>query len=409
MEFLSQLQNKIPIQEGIEGYRSILREIYRAGHTSLQDLAYQTLIPIPVLSKIVNFLIEKEILDRIPEGILYTENGMKYIEHELHFYGFGIPECDECDSLPIWLSPRWDSVIEKLTPIYDNRPTVNTQLDQAYADVETSLQRALLLYRNGALEGKKIALLGDDDYTSVAIYSLYEGFFPEEPKLIPDQMVVFDIDDRLLTDIAKQIDEKAPNFETENWDYRKPVPITYIHYFDVILVDPPYSFSGLKLVLARAISLLRNRPGTEIYLSFAHRSASEMLKMQKLFSELGLVIQELYPRFNYYEGAQILGNITQMYRLVSTEYTKMAKLPLSAQEEWKDPIYTGEIHPTLRSYICQTCNKSILVGQPKEIATIEELKKQGCPYCNSKDGFELEGKVVNPEFDALEQFSDDDD
>ena len=123
---------------------------------------------------------------------LRTENGMKYIESELKFYGFGVSECDECDSLPIWLSPRWDPLVDSLEDIFDSRPTVDTKLDQAYADVETSVHRALLLYRNGSLEGKKIAFLGDDDYTSIAVGKLYEGLFPEEPQFVPQQAVVFD-------------------------------------------------------------------------------------------------------------------------------------------------------------------------------------------------------------------------
>ncbi|MHA1610624.1 MAG: bis-aminopropyl spermidine synthase family protein, partial [Promethearchaeota archaeon] len=359
MEFLKQLQEKIPIQEGIEGFRTILREIYRAGHISLQDLSYQSLLPIPVLSKIVNFLIEKEILDRIPEGILYTENGMKYIEDELKFYGFGIAECDECDSLPIWLSPRWDPLVESLETIFASRPTVDTKLDQAYADVETSLQRALLLYRNGSLEGKKIAFLGDDDYTSIAVGKLYEGFFPEEPQFIPQQAVVFDIDTRLLKGIRENSQWDSPEFITEIWDYRSPVPIARAHHFDVVMVDPPYSFPGLQLVLSRAIGLLQKVSGKEIYLSFAHRSPTEMWKMQQLFTSLGLAIVELYPRFNYYEGAQILGNITQMYRLVTTDYTFTSELPIKTTETWSEPIYTGELNPNLRNYYCTACKKII--------------------------------------------------
>ena len=162
-----------------------MREIYRAGCISLHDLSYKTLLPIPVLSKVVNFLIEKEVLSRIPEGILYTEQGMHFIEETLMFYGFGVSDCENCDSLPIFLSPRWNPVLDKLELLFENRPQVDTTLDQAFADPETALLRALYYYKCGALEGKKVAFLGDDDYTSVAIAHLYLSFYPDEPKLIP--------------------------------------------------------------------------------------------------------------------------------------------------------------------------------------------------------------------------------
>ena len=149
-KFLESLQQKIPIQEGIEGFRSIFREIYRAGHISLFDLAVRTLLPLPVVAKIVNTLIEAELLNRIPEGILYSEKGMHFIEKELGLYGFGLGECNACDQRPVYLSPRWDDVLDILEAILNKRPTVDTSLDQAFADPETSLQRALYLYQKGA-------------------------------------------------------------------------------------------------------------------------------------------------------------------------------------------------------------------------------------------------------------------
>ncbi|MHA1602394.1 MAG: bis-aminopropyl spermidine synthase family protein [Promethearchaeota archaeon] len=383
------MQLEIPIREGIEGFRSILREIYRAGHISLKDLAYETLIPVSLLSKIVNFLTEKDILTRIPEGILYTENGMQYIEKELNFYGFGISECEECNGLPIYISPRWNGVIEELERIFATRPKVNTTLDQAFADPETSLMRALYLYRNGALEGKKICFLGDDDYTSVATALLYKGFYPEEPKLIPNQLTIIDIDNRILQGIRSHI-PKNFNIFTEIWDYRNAVPAKFQNIFDTIIVDPPYSNAGLKLVLSRSLSLLRKELGAEIYLSFAHRAPEEFYNLQKLIIDSGLAIMEIIPRFNYYEGAQILGSTTQMIRLSTTSES----IPLiKSNEVLEGPIYTGEISMNFRIYYCKNCEKSIRIGEGCDIKTIEELKKHGCPYCNSHGKFELDEKI----------------
>jgi len=156
--FLKDVQSKVNLREGIEGYRAILREIYRAGTISLKDLSQKVLIPIPVLSKIVNYLIELKILDRIQAGILYTENGMQFIESELNFYGYGLSKCESCDSHSLYISPRWDETLDLLEDSFEKRPKVDTTLDQAFATAETSLRRALLLYEKGSLEGKKICV-----------------------------------------------------------------------------------------------------------------------------------------------------------------------------------------------------------------------------------------------------------
>jgi len=390
--FLKDIQSKIHLREGIEGYRSILREIYRAGTISLKDLSQKVLIPIPVLSKIVNYLIELKVLDRIPAGILYTENGMQFIESELNFYGYGLSKCDRCDSHSLYISPRWDDVLDLLEESFEKRPKVDTTLDQAFATAETSLRRALLLYDKGALEGKKICLLGDDDYSSVAIALLYLGFFPENPKLIPDEMVVIDIDNRILEGIQKTVKENSFNIKYKIWDYRTKIPEDLLNKFDTIMIDPPYTENGLRLTLSRAIDMLRIEPGREIFLSFAHRSPVKFLKLQEIIIGMGLAIIEITPRFNTYEGASILGNQTQLLRLATTENTKSIIPPIVNHEE---PIYTGKISPTTRFYYCLTCNKSIEIGELSQIKTIEKLKESGCPYCNSKGPFKIEGKVKN--------------
>ena len=390
--FLNDIQSKIPIREGIEGYRSVLREIYRAGLISLKDLSQNVLIPIPVISKIINYLVELKVLDRIQAGILYTENGMQFIESELNFYGFGISKCESCNGHPIYISPRWDDVLNILEDLFEKRPKVDTTLDQAFATARTSLRRALLLYDKGALEGKKICLLGDDDYSSVAIALLYLGFFPENPKLIPEEMVVIDIDNRILEGIQSAVNENTFNIKYKLWDYRTNIPEDLLNKFDTIMVDPPYSESGLRLTLSRAINMLRIDIGREIYLSFAHRSPVKFLKLQKIITEIGLAIMEITPRFNKYEGATILGNQTQILRLVTTEATKSS---ISPNIKFEEQIYTGKISPTTRFYYCSKCHKTIEIGDLSQIKTIEKLKASGCPHCQSMGPFQIEGKVKN--------------
>lgn len=389
-DFLKELNAKISLNEGIEGHRAILRAIYRTGHISLQDLAYDTLLPIPVLSKVVNFLIEKDILGRIPEGILYTEQGMKYIEQELGLKGYGVQPCEVCEGFPVYISPRWEPVLDYITPILEQRPEVNTTLDQAFADPETSLIRALYLYNEGALEGKDIALLGDDDFTSVAIASLFLGVYPNDPFFIPQSMTIFDIDERLLTQIKNIQAFHSFPISTMKWDYRLAIPQNALHQFDTILVDPPYSINGLKLVLSRAISLLREEPGAEVYLSYAHRSPQELFEIQKIILEMGFVLLEIHPRFNYYEGGQILGNTTQLMRLTTTS---MMTSFVSHAETYQEAIYTGEVNPKIKIYYCTNCQRVIALGKSFQFETIEQLKKNGCPYCQSRGPFELDEKL----------------
>ncbi len=402
-QFLLDLLKHVKLREGIEGHRSILREIYRAGHISLQDLAFETLIPIPVLSKVVNFLIEKDLLGRIPEGILFTEQGMQFVEQTLGFQGFGISDCDHCEGLPLFISPRWEPVLDHLSPIFDKRPTVDTTLDQAFADPETALLRAMYLYKNGALEGKSVVLLGDDDFTSVAISFLYLGIVPTTPFFIPHSLTVFDIDQRLLDAISAIKTIQQFPVTTHQWDYRQPISPSVLHQFDTLVVDPPYSINGLKLVLSRAIGLLREEPGAEVYLSYAHRSAQELHEIQTLILSLGFSILEIIPRFNYYEGGQILGNTTQMFRLATTSKMHTSILP---ESPFQDLMYTGELNPHIKIYFCTNCQRMISLGKQEEFQTIEQLKAKGCPFCQSLGPFELDEKLDDEIEESAENLVD---
>ena len=59
--------------------------------------------------------------------------------------------------------------VERLAEIITRAPSVDVTLDQAPCSPDTAMRRALLMLQNGALEGKRVLLLGDDDSVSIAI------------------------------------------------------------------------------------------------------------------------------------------------------------------------------------------------------------------------------------------------
>ena len=103
---------------------------------------------------------------------------------------------------------------------------------------------------------------------------------------------------------------------------------------------------------------------------------------------------EIIPRFNTYEGSEVLGNQTQMIHLKTTLEAKPLILP---DVEYKEAIYTGESHPYIRTYKCKNCNHTVEVGPDREFTTIEILKGNKCPKCESKN-FDL----VSRNLDILE-------
>jgi predicted methyltransferase len=120
--------------------------------------------------------------------------------------------------------------------------------------------------------------------------------------------------------------------------------------------------------------------GGRIFLSFGHRPPDEQLAAQAAIAEMGLVIDQLTPGFNSYVGAGVLAGVSDMYLLNTTEDTQ----PL-IEGEYTGPLYTGQVRPTLRAYVCTECNRQVAVGGEAggQFATIEDLKAKGCPGCGA--------------------------
>ncbi|MBD3351545.1 MAG: putative methyltransferase [Candidatus Lokiarchaeota archaeon] len=389
-EFFEKLMEHIDIEEGLAGIRDILLTIYRTGTVSIKNISRTTKIPIPIVSKVVNILVKQDFLTRNEKGVQFWDRSMQFIEKFFGFYGYGIEKCPVCKGRPIAISPRMDILFKYLNPIFERRPQVNTVYDQSKGTVETSIQRTLYFYETGAIEGKEVLFIGDDDFTSVALSLLYLIFFPEEPKLIPKSITVIDIDERILKEIKTVFSNHNLEVRCINYNLKDPVPKELLHKFDTIITDPPYSLPGLTLFLSRAISMLnRNKKldlGQNIFLSYAHRSSETTLKIQKALIEMGLAVMEITPSFNKYEGSEILGNITQLFHLKTTSKTSPS---ISASQQFVEKFYTGETHPYIRKYQCKLCQHVITVGPDKEFETIELLKGNKCPKCGKSKTFTL--------------------
>ena len=160
---------------------------------------------------------------------------------------------------------EFDDIIAKLKLYMEQRPIPNTSLDQAFGKPVTAIRRAYFMLQNDDLEGRKILLLGDDDFTSLAIALLN----------ITVDITVLDIDMRLTDVIEKIANENNYGVNCLIHDLRKPLPDNLIEQFDTIFTDPPYTIPGLRLFLSRAVQALKREKGRKIYLAFPHRAPEE--------------------------------------------------------------------------------------------------------------------------------------
>lgn len=364
------------LREGPEGVAQILHRIYLAGTISLKDLSRKSAIPLPVLAAVRRELERANIVSRSAGGISLTKEGIAFIENQLNIRTKHDLVCPTCHGKQIVIPQEFHPALEKLERYFNQRPPVDVTLDQTSALPESSIRRALYMYQSGALEGKSVILLGEDDSVSLAISFIGQVLGRRD---FCKRITVIETDIRIIDFIRNVSNAESLNIECIRHDLRDPLPKELRQQFDTFETDPPYTLGGLNLFVSRALTALKPGPGQQGFLSFGAKAPDESLEIQRSLSAMSLLINQVNHFFNEYEGASILGGSSQLIHLL----TAQATASIIAESRYDSAIYTGELTPTTRLYRCANCRTLIEVGHGQTFATIEALKQQGCPECGN--------------------------
>ncbi|GAA3411498.1 bis-aminopropyl spermidine synthase family protein [Paenibacillus hodogayensis] len=385
--YMEQASEHLELQEGTQVMEQLLIECYLLPGISTKELARKTLLPVPVAAAVKREFIKAGALVQ-DRGVRCTPDGSAWIEREWGYGGLNrslhqalLHQGEE--------EGEYRDILDVLETLFPLRPSVDVRIDQSKCTPETSLRRAILCLKQHALIGKRILCVGDDDLVSVSIGLLLQRLFPGGNHTAT-RVEVMDIDERFvrfITDIAK---ERGLPVQCHSVDFREPLPEQWRGQFDGVFTDPPYTLQGMSLFVSRGIQALKRVKGLPVFLSFAHKSPEFALAMQREFVRMGLTVCANFPRFNEYEGAEMIANRSQMFILRTTDQTEPEH-----QGVFTDALYTGEVRQTLRTYQCKQCSKPVYVGIQGDLATIEQLKNQGCPACGHDTFDMVEKKSVS--------------
>jgi Predicted methyltransferases len=126
--------------------------------------------------------------------------------------------------------------------------------------------------------------------------------------------------------------------------------------FDLIISDPPYTISGLRLWLTRAIELLVGKGSNKkrknikflknkfIILSFGYteKNLEKGYLIQETITNLGLLIHTKIRSFNKYIEADSINNESDLYILQPTPSINLKLLDKLRKLHYKEKIYTYE-------------------------------------------------------------------
>jgi len=199
--------------------------------------------------------------------------------------------CKNCEGKIIQFDENWLNILKKMKEIYKNKPTPTFIYDQRPVNAKTTVRRAAYLRYKRDLIDKEIAVIGDDDLTSIAI-----GLTK-----VAKRVVVFDIDKRLVNYINKVSEEQGLNVKAYRYDLTKQIPKEFSNKFDVFLTDPTPNPDCFSLFVSIGLRLLKKESGCVGYVSFFPSHQKEEIDFQKILTDWGLIITDMIPKFTEYD------------------------------------------------------------------------------------------------------------
>jgi N4-bis(aminopropyl)spermidine synthase len=370
---IADVAQAVGLAEGRSGVSDVLRAIARSEPVAVRDVSRMAELPVPIVAAVCNELRQRGVVDRA-RPVRLTPAGRDLLAGQ---HAALSPACPTCAGSGLAVPDgALAGLAARLEQAAAGAPGAKLELDQTHCTVDTKIRRVLRMHEVGALIGRRILLLGDDDLISVAI-AAFAGSGGLAAGV--ERLTVVDSDPDVLGWAGDQIAGTGVDAELVEHDLRRPLPSGLAGGFGVVCTDPPYTVAGAELFLSRAVAGLAPEPGGHVFFSFGARRPDETLRAQELIGSMGLAIRGLWPGFNEYLGAGILAGRSHLYHLRSTAATR----PL-VDGDFAGPLYTAQTRAAAtRPYRCAGCRAVHQVGPGGRWPRIAALQAAGCPRCGS--------------------------
>jgi predicted methyltransferase len=318
----------VGLAEGARGVQAIVDALARLEPVSIRILGRSVDLPVPIVAAVCGELRKQGIVAEERPAQLTVAGRRHFARTVLDVDA----RCPGCGGRGIALPEDVARLRRGLARVAEAAPAPLLALDQCHCTPKTKLRRALALHAADALAGRRILLLGDDDLMSIALVRFVREFGASESIA---ELAIVDLDDRLLEFVSAELDGTGVAVELVRHDLRDPLPAALRGRFDTVVTDPPYTPTGARLFLSRAVEALAGE-GTNVFLSFGSRRPGAQFDLQQLIATLGLEIRALTRDFNDYVGAGVLGGTSHLYHLAATA----AARPV-IDGRYDEPIYTA--------------------------------------------------------------------
>jgi predicted methyltransferase len=321
----------VGLAEGEQGVRAVLAALARLEPVSTRRISRAAVLPVPIVAAVCGELRKRSIVaEERPTQLTPAGRAL--------FAGGGLrigrtATCSGCGGRGIVVPPGLSPLTRELSRAVRGGPPARLELDQCHCTVDTKLRRLLAVHEAGALVGRRVLLLGDDDLTALSLQLLVRD---HGTRSTIASLAVVDVDPALIAFLERELAGGPFPASCVEHDLRRPLPPELAGAFDTVVTDPPYTTAGASLFLARAAEALDDRGG-DVFLSFGSRRPGTAMQLQRAIAEIGFVIQNISRDFNEYVGAGVLGGTSHLYHLTGT-----GELVDTMPESFAGPLYTAD-------------------------------------------------------------------
>ncbi|MDT2746363.1 adenosylmethionine decarboxylase [Vagococcus fluvialis] len=353
MNVLEKIKNDIGLNQSIECLEIGLVYSYLYKTIATKELAKKMSVPVPIATAFKKELVKNGWMKRESFYFL-TAKGQAFVDSQ-----FNYKQLDKEMYKIILTKPHerlkfLEQVADSLKQIFEERPAVKRELDQAHATTETVIKRVEMMLVDPLIFSKKIAFVGDDDLVSLFLSVTLEKIGFKNT----DFLTAYDIDTELLAFIEEKQSKEVP-IRCVKKDFRNEKTTDLIKV-DVVFTDPPYTPDGILTFINFGEKLL-NKYG-KMYVSFNYKTPEIQSFLQKEINLKGLNFIEITPNFNTYLGGSIIGNVSNLYVLQKSEMTETMKS--------SENIYTKSLKKNKTSkrlgfhslYDLKECNSEVLTS-----------------------------------------------
>ena len=319
------------LAEGERGVHAVLATLARLEPISTRRISRAAELPVPIVAAVCGELRKRAIVaEERPTQLtplgreLFADGGLRLGR---------TAACPSCGGRAVVIPAALAPLVRELSRAVRGGPPARSELDQCHCTVETKLRRLLAVHEAGALVGRRVLLLGDDDLTALALRLLVRDY-GSRPTIA--KLAVVDVDPALVAFLERELGEAPFPAVCIEHDLRRPLPRKLCGSFDTVVTDPPYTTAGAALFLSRAAEALDDRGG-DVFLSFGSRRPGAAAQLQRAIAEIGFVIQNISRDFNEYVGAGVLGGTSHLYHLAAT-----GELTFGSPGSFAGPLYTAD-------------------------------------------------------------------